>query len=67
MEDAEYTVLEKVEALALLLDKALKISFEVESRIPFYLNAKTYAMRLKRMLESAVKLSSEVLKELKKS
>jgi len=67
VEDVEYTLLDKVEALTLLLNKALKVSVDVESRIPYYLNAKTYAVKLKRMLENAVKLSSEIFEEFRKA
>lgn len=67
MKDVEYTLLDKIEALTLLLSKALKVSVDVEARIPCYLNAKTYAVKLKRMLENATRLSSEIFEEFKKS
>jgi len=64
---SNYTVEEKVEALVLLLRKALEAASEVEARIPYYMNAKTYASRLKRMIENALKISEEVRGELEAS
>ena len=63
---SECSLEDKAEALELLLSKALKAVAEVEARIPYYLNAKTYASRLRRMIESALKISREICGDVKK-
>ncbi|HDO19935.1 MAG: hypothetical protein NDF53_02755 [archaeon GB-1867-097] len=62
-----YSLSEKVEALILLLKKAADFSSEVEYRIPVHFNAKSYAIRLRRIIENALILSREILEDLNSS
>jgi len=66
-EEEKYTIKDKIEALNLLLNKAVKIAFEVEERIPYYMNARTYAHKLRVMIENAAILSKNILSEMKEN
>ncbi|GEM_PF-1198390 len=65
--NARSSIEDKVEALALLLEKAVEVALEVEERVPFYMNARAYAHKLRVMIENALSLSKSILDEVKGS